>query len=421
MKSSTAFGFRIAVVLAGVAIIGGGIASAPAAANDVRSILQNFGIIACNSSSPCAEIQNFGSGAAIKGDGTSGPGIVASAQSASGLSSTANSGEGVTAMSNFNNGVRGVTNNASSQTRRSLDGVIGVDASSDGGALNAGVRGFSTNGDGIQGQSFNNSGVVGTSNSPGGGIIAGVLGIATQGNTVGVWGQANGGAGVVGQAMGTANPGVFGMNMGGGDGIDAFSNGIALDAFNQSGDAFPAALIIGGTTSSSGTSLETFDNAASATFWVDNGGNAHVRGLLFTGGSCSVGCSRTAGKSASFVQRYVPEESSPSIEDMGEAQLVHGSAYVRIGADFANVIDRHSSYLVFVTPQGPTRGLYVANKSVGGFEVHEISGGTASIAFDYRIVAKPFGVDAQRLPLVSGPQLPGSPRAHRIGRELIPR
>jgi hypothetical protein len=52
---------------------------------------------------------------------------------------------------------------------------------------------------------------------------------------------------------------------------------------------------------------------------------------------------------------------------------------------------------VFLTPGGDCKGLYVTNKTAGSFEVHELGGGMSSIAFDYKIVAKRNGLEAQRL------------------------
>ncbi len=52
---------------------------------------------------------------------------------------------------------------------------------------------------------------------------------------------------------------------------------------------------------------------------------------------------------------------------------------------------------VFLTPGGDCTGLYVTNKTPGSFEVHELGGGTSSISFDYKIVAKRNGMEAQRL------------------------
>jgi hypothetical protein len=47
--------------------------------------------------------------------------------------------------------------------------------------------------------------------------------------------------------------------------------------------------------------------------------------------------------------------------------------------------------MVFITPEGGSNRLYVVNKTAAGFEVHENRGGRSTLAFSYRIVAKPFG------------------------------
>jgi hypothetical protein len=79
------------------------------------------------------------------------------------------------------------------------------------------------------------------------------------------------------------------------------------------------------------------------------------------------------------------------VEDFGEGQLVSGRAYVRLDPTFARTISTSSPYLTFITPVGDSRGLYVTDRTPQGFEVHENGGGRSSLAFDYRIVAKPYG------------------------------
>ena len=88
----------------------------------------------------------------------------------------------------------------------------------------------------------------------------------------------------------------------------------------------------------------------------------------------------------------------PTIEDVGEAALRNGIAFVPLARDFAATIDARRAYLVFVTPEGDTRGLYVASRTPAGFGVRENGGGRSSVAFEYRIVAEPYDTDDQRLP-----------------------
>jgi hypothetical protein len=56
-----------------------------------------------------------------------------------------------------------------------------------------------------------------------------------------------------------------------------------------------------------------------------------------------------------------------------------------------------ASYHVFITPNGDSKGLYVTAKTATGFEVRESGGGTSSLSFDYRIVAKRAGYENQRM------------------------
>jgi hypothetical protein len=52
---------------------------------------------------------------------------------------------------------------------------------------------------------------------------------------------------------------------------------------------------------------------------------------------------------------------------------------------------------VFITPNGDSKGLYVTGKTATAFEVRESDGGTSSVSFDYRIVAKRRAYESQRL------------------------
>ncbi|HXW76404.1 MAG TPA: hypothetical protein VEJ20_03250, partial [Candidatus Eremiobacteraceae bacterium] len=143
-------------------------------------------------------------------------------------------------------------------------------------------------------------------------------------------------------------------------------------------------------------------------FVADDSGNLTITGQLYTSGSCSSGCARRADEPGMHVIKYTPSESEPTTEDFGEGQLVEGAGYVRIDPAFANTIDRSSTYMVFLTPKGDSRGLFVTDETAAGFEVRENQGGRSTLAFDYRIVAKPYGVSAARLPMV---EMTADPRA----------
>jgi hypothetical protein len=251
-------------------------------------------------------------------------------------------GDGVDGYSKTNNGVGAVTYNPSS-TNGGRSGLFGVDSSTDGGTGNIGVTGLSVHGTGVRGQSTYGQGVAGWS---------------------------------------TYGPALYGL----------------------AGSIAPAIEGIGGTSGDSrGMSLATYQNNGTLAFWVTNDSNAHVNGLIYTNGSCSKGCDRSRGDS---VVSYAAQTSVPTLEDIGESRLTGGRARVAIDASLARAIDQGAPYVVFVTPEGQSHGLYVTDKTPGGFEVVENDGGRSSIPFGYRIVAKPYGVAAARLPMVTAAHMP---------------
>jgi hypothetical protein len=121
-------------------------------------------------------------------------------------------------------------------------------------------------------------------------------------------------------------------------------------------------------------------------------GNAFVTGEIFTGGACKSGCIGQRHQ-ASFAART----SQPTIDDVGEGTLRQGATRVELAPDFANAIDSTKPYVVLLTPEGDA-ALYVAARTATGFDVRQVGGGRSSVAFAYRIVAKPYGGRAERLP-----------------------
>jgi hypothetical protein len=84
-------------------------------------------------------------------------------------------------------------------------------------------------------------------------------------------------------------------------------------------------------------------------------------------------------------------------EDAGGGQLSNGEAVVNIESVFGETVNTGVDYHVFLTPNGDCKGLYIAQKSATSFVVRELGGGTSSIAFDYRIMAKRRGFEQIRL------------------------
>jgi hypothetical protein len=272
----------------------------------------------------------------------------------------------------------------------------------------------------------------------------------------GLYGEATastGAAGVIGETSGS--DGLIGTNdTSGSDVFLADTSGGAVFAYGTSGNATAPVLsaidsaggsdLIAAYTHNSGNGVESFivqsgTGKRSATAQtggsdVQVSGDLYVSGQVYQAcaafpavpastscaavpaGSQSTSVARSSGADAAVhsangrdVQMFGTRETLPSVEDYGQAQLVGGRAYVRLDPAFAATMSRSSPYLVFITPGGDSRGLFVANRTLQGFEVHENAGGRTTLAFDYRIVAKPFADTSQRLaeiaPVVARPHI----------------
>jgi len=123
-------------------------------------------------------------------------------------------------------------------------------------------------------------------------------------------------------------------------------------------------------------------------FW----GDVRINGNLVVSGT----------KSAAVQGRALFAIESPQswFEDFGRAQLNEGSAHIDIDADFAAITEVSDDYHVFLSPEGPTLGLYVSNLTRDGFDVIEQQPGTSSVSFSYRIVSRRRDVESTRLPSV---------------------
>ena len=102
-------------------------------------------------------------------------------------------------------------------------------------------------------------------------------------------------------------------------------------------------------------------------------------------------------RDARKVETYSMQSPENWMEDFGTGELQNGVAVVKIDPAFADTVTADGSYHVFITPNGDAEALYVIRKTATSFEVRESKGGTSSLTFDYRIVAKRRGFEAQRL------------------------
>jgi hypothetical protein len=248
-----------------------------------------------------------------------------------------------------------------------------------------GVAGIATHGLGLAGI----SGAIPTPNPAGAGT--GVYGSGPANGVVGVSAAGIGITGIAGAPpSGTASGvGVFGSGANYGVSGVSTTAGVGARSFGTSADV--AAVEAG---AASGASIFIGQGAGTSQIAIDPNANIQTTGKLYTAGSCSTGC---------IVRRvvsYGTTAASPTLEDTGEAQLRAGVAVVRLDPSFANAIDPHQNYLVLITPEGVTAGLYVTQRTQTGFVVRENPGGHSDAAFAYRVVARPFGSREPRLPFV---------------------
>jgi hypothetical protein len=140
-------------------------------------------------------------------------------------------------------------------------------------------------------------------------------------------------------------------------------------------------------------------------FYTDTAGDGVFSGKVTAdGGFATVVKTRGGG----HVNPYGAMSTEAILEDTGTARIIGGAGAVRFDRAFAQSIETSRGYQVFLTPDGDTRGLYVAQKYEGGFIVRETERGHDSLDFDWRVVAHPYGASTQRLPVldIKRPQLP---------------
>jgi hypothetical protein len=324
----------------------------------------------CDGSLPCLVERNKGSGAGIVAGSVKGQGIISSSRQSS--------------------GVLGLTFNDPTQNFSASAGVWGADQDANIAGGNAGVMGTTTYGDGVVGATHNPS-------MESKQITAGVIGVDQ--------GDGNLNIGVQGIAVGTA------------------MLAVSLGPQQPPGQTqFPAlsAVCTGGSVAI--TADNGYGSPIGDVMSLDCAGNMILKGTLVTQGTplIRVGAPNTPGRAA-----YTAEQAQPAIEDDGEARIANGSGYVSIDASFAQAADLGRGYSVFLTPEGPSQGLYVTNKSTSGFSVRENPGGHSSIGFAYRIVASPQGAQGTRLPDIASVraglyrEAKGAPHNSAMGRALM--
>jgi hypothetical protein len=355
----------VAAVTASAGIVAGGLALGPALANGDSVKLGPFSIIMCSSSSACQQYTNNGTGPGL--EGKTGKGI--------GLEGVGNIGTGVFGQSTSGAGVDG-------NSQSGNGGAFGSDAGGYGVyAISFGSDAIYADADG--GSAFD--GVVGTSSGQG----YGVLGISYTANPA-MYALAGTGEGLTASADVAGDSAIFASNSdSGGRGADIEAPYIGILGRSST---FPLALT---------------DLSNNTLFYVDSSGNVFYHGTLNT---------FTPTRDGRTVNAYGSKTTSPTVEDNGTGQLVNGQATVRLDDAFAQTIDARSAYHVMLTPDGDTRGLYIASKTPGYFVVREVQGGHGTLAFDYHIYAPALGSAGTRMAFVNNAHV--GPNAYLIHNKI---
>jgi hypothetical protein len=222
-------------------------------------------------------------------------------------------------------------------------------------------------------------------------VTYGVVGFSASNKGIGTYGQAVSGSAEGAGYAGVTPLGVWGdSGAPGGTGVLASTdNGYAIVGLNNSDGGVTAYFENDENLTNNDPVLATYGGGFGGKCVID------VAGLLTCNGAMAAAVPVDDGTRQ--VALAVVGSSENWFEDAGSSQLSHGEAVVNIESVFGETVNTTVDYHVFLTPNGDCKGLYVAQKSRTSFVVRELGGGTANIAFDYRIMAKRKGFEQIRL------------------------
>jgi len=341
----------------------------------------------------------FGGIAGVWGDASAYVGVFGSSNQYAGVDGISNYSPGVVGSSTYASGVYGSSNDTNAS-----DDVAGVYGFASG-ALPA-VKGRNS-GSGpaaiFSSSSPNVATLTAYNNASTNGTGTAVLGVGSEGD-IGVEGETIGGIAVLG-AVGLTAPG---------NRLSGYAGNVAVfgDATLLDGVA------VIGSTSDNNAAYFSNNSSSDSTIYARNYGSGNTgqdvalfgaleaatpNGTCGFGGNGDLTCTgqvktlATTGSGARTVETYSMQSPENWMEDFGSATLQNGRAFVSIDAAFAETVSGGADYHVFLTPRGDSKGLYVTNTTATGFEVRESGGGTSTLGFDYRIVAKRRGFESQRM------------------------
>jgi hypothetical protein len=275
---------------------------------------------------------------------------------------------------------------------------------------------------GVLGQtnSATNAGVIGTNSGTGPGV-RGQSGATGAGSGTGVHGDASDIAPSAVGVLGTGYLGVFGHATQ--FGVYGFATGAGAQGFHAEAQGGIGCVAVGQqgffTEGTGPVGLEARCISGTAVLGVSNSGLAgrYIGPVLVEGSFTATGIKSAAvpHPDGSHRRLYCEESTESWFSDYGEGRLVNGRAEVQLDPDFDAVV-HGDNYQVFLTARGDCRGLYVSEQRAHRFEVREAQGGTSTLAFNYRVVAKRRDIEGRRLERVSMPAPPGRPRVDGIER-----
>jgi hypothetical protein len=327
----------------------------------------------------------------------------------------------VTNLSNGSSGIGLVGNSDASSG-------IGIEGNAAGSSA-VGVEGLGVNGVGVVGQvSGTGTGVEGLGGDIGVVAKGGGVGMEATGTGTGSFGAflTGGFAGMVAESTNTASGfqnAIF-AHSAGATGMAGLFEAISTSKIGGGGEGCCPVGVWGDTGSNAGGAAGLVGTADDArAIYLENNSPSGVPTAFMrqdsagqfalqaggTGGFCTIdtnghencpgGYTENASVDSGKRQVALYSMQSPQnwFEDFGSGRLSGGLGRVTLDTTFAQTVNLEADYHVFLTPVGECRGLYVANKSATGFEVHEIGGGLSNVAFDYRIVALRRGFENLRL------------------------
>lgn len=188
------------------------------------------------------------------------------------------------------------------------------------------------------------------------------------------------GTGIVGETFSNYGYGIAGWSFNSGAGVGAWSyTGNLIEAYD--GD-FPTGVV---------------------RFYVDQAGNVHYNGALMP----YTKITSLTGEKSAYVSLYGISAAEAWYEDLGSAKLLNGKVTIVIDPLFAQTVSLSEEYQVQVTAtcSEPVL-LFVSEKTDKYFTVQGVSldGKASNCGFDYRISAKPLGMEELRLEAIDIPE-----------------